>query len=64
MLMCPELSCSSNTRLYFIDDHEDVVFLCQFTQATEESGRSVVVSSFCLDWFDDYSAGWEMMRCD
>lgn len=63
MLMCPELACGANTSLYFVDDHEDVVFLCQFAQTTEECRGSVVVSSFGLDGFDDYGAGRETVCC-
>ena len=64
VLVGPEFACCSNTGLYFVHDHQNVVLACQCAKASEEVRRGVVVSALTLDGFDDDGDGWVVVRCD
>lgn len=53
VLVSPELAGGTDTGLNLVNDHEDVVALGDLTQATEELGRGVVVTTLRLDGLDD-----------
>ena len=56
--MRPELACCTDASLDFVNDEEDVVFLCDFAEPLEEEGGGVVVAAFGLDGFDHGGDGF------
>lgn len=56
VLVSPELSGSANTSLDLVDDHEDIVPLRDFTEATEEGRGGVVITTLRLDGLHNNSS--------
>ena len=56
VLVGPELAGGADAGLDLVNDEEDVVAFRDVAQAAEEGGRSVVVTTFGLDWLDDDGA--------
>lgn len=53
ILVGPELPGCADAGLDLVDDEEDIVPFCNFAEAAEEGGGSVVVAAFGLDGLDD-----------
>ena len=53
LFVSPVCASEADTCLDFINNHEDVEFLCQLSEPVPEVAGDVIVPTFRLNWLDD-----------